>query len=91
MYVRTTIANQAQIGVTHVISWPELQERMLAFLGTPEERRQLAVEAIKGCSQRQRQSPTQVLHYLQPLWAKVEEHSLTRQKDNFISALQRPI
>ncbi|KAF1980121.1 hypothetical protein BU23DRAFT_548317 [Bimuria novae-zelandiae CBS 107.79] len=53
-------------------TWDGLQEKMLDALGTRLERRQQAHNALKRCSQRADQSPTQLLDYIRNYWEELE-------------------
>jgi len=72
-------------------TWQELKDKMLGALGTPAERKRAAYEAIKSCKQRSNQSPTELLGYLRPLWAEIQETSLERMTADFTSALSDAI
>ena len=52
-------------------TWANLKLKMLNALGSPDERRQNAYNAIKNCRQRKGQSPTELLNYLRPLWIEL--------------------
>jgi len=68
-------------------TWHDLKEKMLGALGTPEERKQAAYDAIKGCRQKPSQSPTDLLNYIQPLWVEIGELSPYRMVAEFTGAL----
>lgn len=72
-------------------TWHNLKEKMLGALGTPEERRQAAFDAIKACKQRPGQSPTDLLNYLQPLWVEIGETNVGRMVLEFTAVLNEGV
>lgn len=71
--------------------WANLKQRMLNALGTPAERQQAAFEAIKACRQRDNQTPTELLHHLQSLWAEMDDQNPRRQAMEYQAALKESI
>ena len=68
-------------------TWELLKQRMLDMLGTPAERRQAAYNSIKECTQKRKQTPTDTLNYLRPLWEEVEERNPDRQLNDYVATL----
>lgn len=68
---RMEIHRQASPGTGWEPTWLDLRTKMLDALGTELERKQRAMEAIKGCKQRTSQSPTDLLNYMRPLWEEI--------------------
>jgi hypothetical protein len=69
-------------------TWVGFKTIMLDALGTPAERKQAAYEALKRCKQLPRQSPTDLLDYMRPLWEELgSSHTAELQVLEFVSAL----
>lgn len=69
-------------------TWQSLKTMMLDALGTPAERQQAAYEAIKRCRQGPKQSPTDLLDHLRPLWEELgSSHGTELQVLGFVAAL----
>jgi hypothetical protein len=72
-------------------TWEDLKVKMLNALGTEEERKQAAYDAIKNCKQKQSQLPTDLLNYLHPLWVEIGETAPYRMVAEFTGALLEDI
>ena len=68
-------------------TWANLCEKMLALLGSPQERRIKAFQQLKELKQKETQTPSEVLYELQPLWNEVEETNEKRMISEFINSL----
>lgn len=69
-------------------TWATLKATMLDALGTSAERKQAAYEALKRCRQLPKQSPTDLLDYMRPLWEELgSSHTAELQVLEYVSAL----
>ncbi|KAF2681063.1 hypothetical protein K458DRAFT_85805 [Lentithecium fluviatile CBS 122367] len=69
------------------VTWDRLSKKMLESLGSRLERRQRAMESLKGCRQRPTQSPTDLLNYMRPLWEEVGSTDESTQALEFFNCL----
>lgn len=73
-------------------TWKEFKTVMLNALGTPQERQQLAYDAIRDARQRPNQSPTDLLDYLRPHWEELGDlHGPAMKVFEFTGALREEI
>jgi hypothetical protein len=72
-------------------TWNELKSEMLNALGTPAERRQAAYQALKDCRQKPRQTPSELLQFMSPLWEELGDMSADIKVIEFTAALSDPV